>query len=338
MDQFRDVEHQAAGHAGQLLNLDGSLFVKLTTQQEIDFYNTVGNLKEKDPGDEPLGAKFFDWVPTNYGTLESGISLSMEATGEVTDELKSQLKGQEVGKKYLILENLLLGFKKPSVMDIKLGATLYDESLDPLKRERMIKVSKSSTSGSLHFRICGMKIRPKDMEWCSDEKWVDGGLNSSESESDQSKTKSDGYVSIGKFYGRQLTKSNVNEGLELFFENNSLPRDIQLQILEIFHLRLQMFYNSLLDSKLKVVSGSLLFVFENDVESWLDDTVNHEVIYQDEISEDDNDEEETQTKLSSLHFIDFAHARFVDKTDMDIVEGVENLISLVESELDKFEQ
>lgn len=60
-------------------------------------------------------------------------------------------------RKYIVLENVLCGFKRPSLIDIKLGTILYDADASQLKMERMKNISQSTTSGSLGIRITGMK-------------------------------------------------------------------------------------------------------------------------------------------------------------------------------------
>lgn len=56
------------------------------------------------------------------------------------------------------LENILHGFTKPCILDLKMGGLLYDEDASEEKRERMINHSITTTSGLLGLRICGMKV------------------------------------------------------------------------------------------------------------------------------------------------------------------------------------
>ncbi|KAJ1670289.1 hypothetical protein EV182_008305, partial [Spiromyces aspiralis] len=59
---------------------------------------------------------------------------------------------------YICIQNLLNGFAKPCVMDIKLGTRLYDDTASPEKRARMIKKSQETTTWSLGLYICGIKV------------------------------------------------------------------------------------------------------------------------------------------------------------------------------------
>lgn len=56
------------------------------------------------------------------------------------------------------MEDLTFNMKCPCIMDIKIGRRLYDidASLDKINR-REIK-SSQTTSGSLGFRLCGVKV------------------------------------------------------------------------------------------------------------------------------------------------------------------------------------
>ncbi len=54
---------------------------------------------------------------------------------------------------------MLDGLDEPCVLDIKLGQRLYDDDADEAKRQKMIKQTQETTSGSLGLRICGAKVR-----------------------------------------------------------------------------------------------------------------------------------------------------------------------------------
>jgi 1D-myo-inositol-tetrakisphosphate 5-kinase/inositol-polyphosphate multikinase len=43
-------------------------------------------------------------------------------------------------------------------MDVKIGRRLYDDDATPEKTERMMRKSANSTSGTLGFRISGMRV------------------------------------------------------------------------------------------------------------------------------------------------------------------------------------
>jgi len=63
-------------------------------------------------------------------------------------------------EKMLVLENLTHRFRKPNVLDIKLGKILYDEqSASPEKVEKMKKAAQKTTSGELGLRLTGFQVK-----------------------------------------------------------------------------------------------------------------------------------------------------------------------------------
>ncbi|CDK29757.1 unnamed protein product [Kuraishia capsulata CBS 1993] len=334
MSDFIPFPHQAAGHPGSLQSVDGSLFLKATTKQEIAFYEGL-NAQEDNP-DTDLGSKLLHWTPTFMGTLTLGATPDVVKKGNIDAEMMATVQSQSgsvdelTSKEYLVLRNALYGYSQPSVLDVKLGSILYDENTSSEKVQRLSEVSKNTTSGSLNFRVCGMKIRhnqiPSDLE----------GVRMDDCTSLLKEEGSD-IITFDKTFGRSLTNETVTKGLGLFFRHNRLPVNVQQKILEIFHLRLQILYNCLLDEEVRIRSGSLFFVFENDLSRWeqleYDDPVIEEEFWEEEDDDDDDDENKTPVaRLSALKVIDFAHSKFVPGKgyDENVVKGVENLMSCFE--------
>lgn len=332
---FKPLYHKAAGHDGSLQSQDGSLFIKPTTSQEVEFYTRIQNEKLC-KGPVPYGDCLADWVPEYVGTLHPGASDDLIRQGgeNIDDSLitkaEDTLEIEGSDKQYLILKNVLEGYSQPSILDIKLGSILYDEKANPEKVKRMQTVSKTTTSGSLKFRIAGMMIKDDFDGKLPDE--IDG-INMSEVS--DSKTRP-GYVTFNKHFGRKLKDHNVQDGLKIFFRYNKLPLFVQDKLIENFHTRLQMLYNCLLDEEIRVISGSLFFVFENDIKRWEVEGFNDPVLspptsveYDDE--EEDSTDEEVQNQLSCLKFIDFAHAKYTpgEGYDEELVSGVENLFNII---------
>ncbi|SSD59961.1 related to Inositol polyphosphate multikinase [Saccharomycodes ludwigii] len=303
MENLHKFEHQAAGHEGTLTDEDEYLFFKPVLKQEIDFYSNLNNQLAGSVDDNELSLK--DWIPKYIGLLTEN-----DTTG---------LKKENIN--YVVLENLLRGFRKPNIMDIKLGKILYDEQTVTLgKKERLIKVSNDTTSGSLGFRICGMRVYNYSTE-----------LDHSYMELDEDTN----YITINKFYGRSRTIDNIDEAIDLFFSMSNLDEKIKHKLAANFLSRLQLLYNTLLDSEVRMYSSSLLFIYETDQSRWefLD--------YQDDIIPDDiedeilDEDETTYCKtLSRLNLIDFAHSRFTpgEGPDENVLVGIENLIRIFEKE------
>lgn len=331
---FAPSEHQAAGHDGCLAA--GAVFAKLTTQQEIDFYAEVQRRSQAADQDENLessylGSHLAHWMPTYMGTLQQGAVNGADVAGVVANPATVAAPAPAADEKqYIVLENLYHGFLKPSILDIKLGAVLVDDTVTEEKRERLAKVSATTTSGSLHFRVCGMKKYWGDNE-NKPEHEVFAGLNETV---EVTESPEGNFLKYNKFYGRQLTKETAQDGILEFFK--SLLVNTKLLVTR-FHQRLQLLYNCLLDSEVRIVAGSLYFIYESDPKAWADldeesyfekDSIIAETVADDD--DDETDEVIQQSQLSSLHFIDFAHSKYVDGQgpDENILVGVENLINI----------
>lgn len=330
---FQPSKHQAAGHDGYLTS--GPVFAKLTNQQELDFYVEA---QTRGQTDESVGNHLSHWMPTFMGTLQQG---NLKNSGGEVDETPVlvnpanesssitnavDLIGTQASpdKQFLVLENLYYGFSKPSILDIKLGSVLVDDTVSEEKRQRLAKVSELTTSGSLHFRVCGMKKYVGKFGQCEKSELLskmDDTIEVEESEEGD-------FIKYGKFYGRNLTDLTVDDGLFEYFQSNFVNLKF---LLTRFHQRLQLFYNCLLDSEIRVKSGSLFFIYESDPEKWQDMTEDEYYDLDPLIGEGYDSEDEGETlKLSSIHFIDFAHSVFVDGQgpDENILAGVENLIDI----------
>lgn len=335
MDGFNKIRHQAAGHDGAMTDESETLFIKPTSQQEIDFYTQVQDLglkEENEEGKDREGDRLIDFLPVFMGTLESGITSKVEETTEISEDIRKlnidNSDKNHNGKPYLVLQNLLKGFKNPSIIDIKLGSILHDENTPEEKKKRLQKVSETTTSDSLNYRVCGMKLFHEDLPDLS--KFTESMSNHV--------TKDDGFLVFDKFYGRALTPETVVENFKIYFHHNKLDKDQQNILLENFYTRLQLLYNCLLSYEVRIRSGSLLFVYENDPKRWEEqnneDTLFRQDFFDDDESDDDNDndDERPPAPLSSMTLIDFAHSKFTKGKgpDENIIQGIENILDALD--------
>lgn len=333
---FQPSVHQAAGHDGCLAA--ENIFAKASTPQEIQFYSeTIARIPDDDVISQ--GNHISHWMPTFMGTLRLGCRQEEGATTMVADSIEEIQKKASFtpadDKEYIVLSNLYYGYKQPNILDIKLGAELCDENVSDEKRRRLDEVSRTTTLGSLNFRICGMRLYEGNSV-------NSGNSDISGNSEDPYKTVDDsGYAQYNKFYGRSLTKENIGTAFWKFFEPAENPT-IRKLLVERFLQRLQLLYNCLLDTEIRVFSGSLLFVYESDPIAWK--KVIEEpglyagfdpIIYEEEIDSDDdenNGDSDRKAPLSSLSMIDFAHARYAEGEghDENIVLGVEKLMAIFE--------
>lgn len=61
--------------------------------------------------------------------------------------------------RHIVLEDLVYGFKKPCVLDIKMGKRQRKVGASPEKEKRQLEKSMKTTSHELGFRLCGCQVR-----------------------------------------------------------------------------------------------------------------------------------------------------------------------------------
>ncbi|SMN21061.1 similar to Saccharomyces cerevisiae YDR173C ARG82 Inositol polyphosphate multikinase (IPMK), sequentially phosphorylates Ins(1,4,5)P3 to form Ins(1,3,4,5,6)P5 [Maudiozyma saulgeensis] len=335
MSGYKELEHKAAGHDGTLTDEDGLLIFKPLNEQELQFYKdvqqqSVANQDKEEDGDVPLES----WIPVFLGVLDEGHNVPKNLSKDVQivdggedlvglvmhKEDQNEVDTRE--KRFLVLQNLTAGFKKPNIIDIKLGKLLHDDNATEVKKQRLLEVSQTTTSGSLGFRICGMRIQ-------ANERTSNLGIDHHELQPDGE------YIFINKMFGRTRTPSDVVDAFETYFANSSLNIERRGTLKKLFFQRLQLFYNTILNSEVRMISSSLLFVYEGDSSRW--DSQNDEdalisddfIDYEDD-EDSDSDELPSKTPLSLMALIDFAHSKVTKGAgyDENVIEGVESLLNV----------
>eukprot|EP01017_Pseudomicrothorax_dubius_P021121 TRINITY_DN2282_c0_g2_i3.p1 TRINITY_DN2282_c0_g2~~TRINITY_DN2282_c0_g2_i3.p1 ORF type:complete len:314 (+),score=60.67 TRINITY_DN2282_c0_g2_i3:942-1883(+) len=121
----------ASGHEGTFL-IRGENILKVPKRPELEFYRDLANPQSKYAGEN---ATLKDLIP--------------------------KFKGEETfnGKNYIVLQNLLRGLEKGSIVDFKLGKLTYFADSRPEKIARQIKKANKSTSSKLGFRISGFILK-----------------------------------------------------------------------------------------------------------------------------------------------------------------------------------
>jgi 1D-myo-inositol-tetrakisphosphate 5-kinase/inositol-polyphosphate multikinase len=310
---LKSYSNAAAGHDGVLSDESGEMVVKPCVQAEIDFYqNTIA--------EHP---NFAELMPTFMGTLSLG------APEQVTDEQVAQLGGdpaaeQEQKDKRLhgakiatesaiVLENLTFGFKQPNVLDLKLGARLYADGTSEEKAARLDKVASETTSGSLNFRIAGMKV------WNGRE-----------------------FETYDKFYGRKFNADNVNNGFETFFASLFAPgvkKEDAAELLETILAEITKARHILERTESRMYSASVLIVYEGDSEALasimsgdtkkprMEEKVPTTLEVQKSEEEEEEEEEEGPPPAFNVKLIDFAHAQWTPGKGQDenMIKGLKSI-------------
>lgn len=378
-------EHGAAGHQGLSSNAAGDMIIKPCTQAEIDFYEAAkdhphfqchmpifyGKLEQGSSNAVKAMAPLIEQgvsTPTIVTQIAAGESSAVPPAQDSTVSEPADLKekkpedGQSKdwtpsgGKKLstglaIALENATTGFKKPNVVDLKLGSRLWDDDAPEEKRQKLDQVASETTSGSLGFRVAGMKI------------YLGDKIERTEFEVDT--TVKDGYKVFGKHYGRNLDEQTVEKALAQFLAGSRIPttyarnkswldNDTATTLAKRLVRELESIEYVLEHEESRMYSASVLIVTEGDQDALQqameeetrlaeqeatapdvgeeDDDDNHN-----EDSEDDDDDEETLgPRIMQVRLIDFAHARFVpgQGPDQNALRGIRSIITAVKSIVD----
>ena len=234
----------------------------------------------------------------------------------------------------IVLENVAAGFKKPNILDVKLGARLWADDAPPAKRAKLEKVADETTSRPLGFRIAGMKT------WQGSAAIGQVGVNQ------------DGYKTYDKNYGKTLKVTEIHQGFQNYFftENAGATKLLAKKVIKRFIRELQEFQEVLEHEESRMYSSSLLFIYEGDgnalEEAFNEERrrleagngMNFEADNEEEGDEDEDDEEEKEEedegaewpKVQVMKLIDFAHASWTpgQGADVNLLHGVKNLITI----------
>lgn len=201
---------------------------------------------------QPLTTQDAAWVPSGGRKLETDISI--------------------------VLENVASGFKRPNVIDVKLGSRLWADDAVPDKRARLDKVSRETTSASLGFRIAGMKVwggeeeAKRQAEQALRENDATTSTETAKNGSESSEVKVvevDGYKRYDKWYGRSFGQHDVKKAFETFLDGaKSGETDHSTQVAMRMAAELRSIESVLKAEESRMYSSSILYVYEGDPEAF----------------------------------------------------------------------
>ncbi|XP_042313841.1 inositol polyphosphate multikinase [Sceloporus undulatus] len=210
------LSHQVAGHmygkdkGGILQHPDGTVLKQLQPPprgpRELEFYNKVYSPTCEDS----VFLELRKFLPKYYGTWSPPTA---------PNDL------------YLKLEDVTHRFKKPCIMDVKIGQKSYDPyaSAEKIKQQ----VSKYPLMEEIGFLVLGMRVYH---------------------------VHSDSYETQNQHYGRGLTKETIKDGMARFFYNGyGFRRDAIAASIQKIREILQWFENQ---KQLNFYASSLLFVYD----------------------------------------------------------------------------
>jgi 1D-myo-inositol-tetrakisphosphate 5-kinase/inositol-polyphosphate multikinase len=308
-----------------VLSTGTGILAKPCTAAEISFYETVTS-------SHPDLARH---IPTYIGQLS--LSADQDAakdaldTGviQTTDGAIERLHGKKLDTDlHIVLEDIAYGFKKPNVLDLKLGAQLWDEAAKPDKRARLDKVSNETTSGSLGFRIAGMRTYKGEVPVEVPEElkeYVDVD-------------KEGGFWVYNKMYGRKFDAKNVSDGfVEYIFpgEKTEAELDRAREVLAYFLGEVKDIQEVFESKENRMYSASILLVYEGDVEEYANTKQKLRSAHPED--EDNEDGDEYVPKLAEVKMIDFAHATWTkgEGPDENALRGMRSTVKILKDLLDK---
>ena len=333
---FTAYAHAAAGHEGVRADPTGAMLIKPCTSAEVEFYQSAV--------DHPV---FQQFMPTFIGTLRLNENKDLQnITSKISapallDGPKKEAPAAWVpsgGKKIdtslsIVLENVTAGFKRPNVIDLKLGARLWADDAPEAKRKKLDQVSNETTSASLGFRIAGMKVHRPHERTEPDIRFPE-----------HIEIKNDGYLSYNKYYGRGFNATDIQEAFVEFFGGKEAVEEPKRTKLVAKRLTrdLKGLISVLEKAEIRMYSASLLMVYEGDEEA-METALEEEKrraenpiidsgadVEQD--GETEEDEEELKSKVHELRLIDFAHASWTPGKgpDENALQGLRSVLGILE--------
>ncbi|KAI0538007.1 inositol polyphosphate kinase-domain-containing protein [Xylaria digitata] len=161
----------------------------------------------------------------------------------------------------ITLLNASYGFKKPNIMDTKMGQQLWSKNASQEKRERFDKITESTTHKNFGFRIAGMQV------YNGTHPTYTTPNGKEEPSANVTGPNEEGFMMYNKFWGRDdVNDSNVVESLKLFIFNEAAGIDKELGkfVAGLFATDLRRVEEVLQNEESRMYSSSLLFVFEGD--------------------------------------------------------------------------
>jgi len=302
--KLKPLKAQVGGHVYMKI-LNDQFVCKPLNDRELEFYQNIPS-------------NLIDHVPAFKGTL----ALDNEELYGCRSVSSSTCK--DLNRNYIVLENLTLGFKKPCVLDLKMGTRMYSDFATDSKRKSQRKKSKISTSAKLGVRFCG---------------------------SQRFSVSNDSFEMFDKYVGRQADESELRHLLEKFFTNGRLLRkDVINNVLrEICRIK-----KSLLElEEYRLYSSSILIIYEGLVHqeyfhhegySDTENSVDSELFEEEVFRTQRQDSPHSKKDDVKIKIIDFANVSLPsvegsetlhEGPDRGFLMGLDNLYEILDSLLEE---
>ena len=338
----------------------GELVIKPCKQSEIDFYESTSAHPDLIPHIPAYFGKIALGADTNAAQAAGALVLPSETDPEpsvihgvpgtmVVENAWAPSNGGRIHTdSAVVLENVAAFFKKPNILDVKLGARLWDDDAPMAKRVKLDKVAEETTSKPLGLRIAGMKT-------------YQGAFGNG-----KENVTPDGYRFYDKMYGRSFSAETVAEGFEEYFQlkKGVNAKGVIRKVIKRFIEDLRALESVIDKAESRMYSASLLFVYEGDQQALQDAFVTERDIIASldrkisdgdddltrsnvtangngrdaQVNVDDRDDEEEEDEeevkfpaIQSLKLIDFAHAEWTpgQGPDENLLHGIRNTTKIL---------
>ncbi|XP_050390379.1 inositol polyphosphate multikinase [Patella vulgata] len=197
---------------------------------------------------------------------------------------------------YLKLENITSSFRKPSVMDVKIGAISWDPEATEAKINQ--EKSKFPPAQKVGFRFAGMRVYNQE---------------------------SDSFEVLNNYYCYSLTEETIlSHGFERFFRQG---KDIQKNAIQVILSKLKDIEQWFVSQRtFSFFSTSLLLVYESSVNS-----IETPQLMSYESENKINKRPQDHPVIADVRMIDFAHVFSSNSQDENYLHGLRSVIFYLNS-------